>query len=205
MPTATVVVTVSREIGSYGSEIAERVAARLGWHLVDRRLVHALARRLGVPLEEAAARDERVSPILERIAWNLSVALPEYVAGAPPLRPTDRHFRELTEHILRRALDAGPCVIVGHGAQVVFAGRTDAFHVRVYAPRDVRIARLRERLGLDEAEAADRVRRTDADRAAYLRRHYGRDWTDPALYHLQMNTAYFGADEAAELIVRALR
>lgn len=202
---ATGILTISREIGSYGSAIAERVATRLGWHLIDRRLVYALARRLGVPLKEAASRDERVSRLSERIAATLDVALPEYVLGGAPLRPSDRHYKDLTEHILRRAIEAGPSVIVGHAAQVIFAGREDAFHVRAYAPLEVRAARVREELLMSEEEAAAHVRRVDADRAAYVKHHYGRDWRDPYLYHLQINTHFFSADPAADLILRSIQ
>lgn len=198
-------ITVSREIGSLGSAIAERVASRLGWNLVDRRLLYALAQRLGVTLEEAAARDERVSGLAERIAATLNVALPEFVLGTAPLRPSDRQTKEITEHILRRAVLAGPSVIVGHAAQVLFADRADARHVRVYAPIEVRVERVRERLGLDADAAAAHVRQADSDRAAYVRHHYGRDWRDPGLYHLQINTGVFTADQAAALIIQCAR
>ncbi len=181
------------------------MATRLGWHLVDRRLVFALARQLGVPIEEAASRDERVSHLSERIAATLNVALPEYVLGRTPLRPSDRHYRDLTDQIVRRAVEAGPSVVVGHAAQVIFADREDAFHVRLYAPFEVRAARLREEYLLTGEEAAERVRKVDADRAAYVKHHYGRDWRDPTLYDLQINTRLFSADEAAELIVQAIR
>lgn len=202
---AIAIVTLSREIGSHGSAVAERVATTLGWHLIDRRLVFALARRLGVPLAEAAARDERVSRLSERVAASLSISLPEYVLGSSPLRPSDRHYKDLTEHIVRQAVEAGPSVVVGHAAQVIFADREDALHVRLYAPAPVRVERVREEFLLDEGEARERVERSDSDRAAYVKRHYGRDWRDPSLYHLQINTAFYTADAAADLIVRSLK
>ena len=202
---AIAIVTLSREIGSHGSAVAERVATALGWHLIDRRLVFVLARRLGVSFAEAASRDERVSRLSERVAASLSICLPEYALGSGPLRPSDRHYKDLTEHIVRRAVEAGPGVVVGHAAQVIFADREDAFHVRLYAPAAVRAERVRAEFLLDEAAARARVESSDADRAAYVKRHYGRDWRDPSLYHLQINTAFFSADAAADLIVRSLK
>lgn len=199
------ILTVSREMGSGGSPIAERVATILGWHLIDRRLVFALARRLGVPLAEAESRDERVSRLSERVAATLSISLPEFVLGSTPLRPSDRHYRDLTDHIVRRAVEAGPSVVVGHAAQAIFAGRDDAFHVRVYAPFDVRVAQVKQEYLLSDEDATERVRRADADRAAYVKRHYARDWRDPCLYHLQLNTAFYTPDAAADLIVRSVR
>lgn len=199
------IVTISRELGSGGSAIAERVATKLGWHLIDRRLVYALAARLGVPLAEAASRDERISRLSERVAATLNVSLPEFVLGATPLRPSDRHYKDLTEHIVRRAAEAGPSVVVGHAAQVLFAGREDAFHAFVYAPFEVRVARVRQEYLLSEEQAAERVRQADADRAAYVKRHYGRDWRDPNLYRLQIDTGFYAPDAAADLIVRSVQ
>ncbi|MBI4513460.1 MAG: cytidylate kinase-like family protein [Gemmatimonadetes bacterium] len=198
-------VTVSREIGSLGSAIAERVATALAWNLVDRRLVYALAQRLGVTLEEAAARDERVSGLAERIAATLSVALPEFVLGPTPLRPSDRHYKEITERILSRAVEAGPSVIVGHASQTLFADRADALHVRVHAPFTVRVGRVQERLGLDPEAAAAHVKQVDSDRATYIKHHYGRDWRDSGLYHLQINTGFFTTEHAAALILQCIR
>lgn len=199
------IITISREVGSLGSAVAERVATALGWHLIDRRLVFALARRLGVTLAEAAARDERVSRLSERVAANLGICLPEFVLGSGPLRPSDRHYKDLTEHIVRQAVEAGPSVVVGHAAQVIFADREDAFHVRLYAPPGVRAGRVQTEFLVGAEEARKRVADSDADRSAYVKRHYGRDWRDPTLYHLQINTAFFSADAAADLILRSVR
>jgi cytidylate kinase len=60
-----------------------------------------------------------------------------------------------------------------------------------------------EHFGLAERVAAERVRRSDADRRAYVREHFGQDWLDPALYHLSVDTARFGVEGTAELIWEA--
>src|SRR2546427_12644915 len=62
------VITVTRQYGSGGSDIARLVAERLGWELVDNQFVEAVARRAGVPPDEVAQREERAPGLLERLA-----------------------------------------------------------------------------------------------------------------------------------------
>ena len=109
----------------------------------------------------------------------------------------------LIEHVIRAAADRGNVVIVGRGAQVVLADRPDALHVRVIAPIPFRCGRIVEREGVDPEEAMELIRRTDRDRARYLRQYYRVDWEDGNLYHLTINTERTGVDLAARLIAGA--
>jgi cytidylate kinase len=93
-------------------------------------------------------------------------------------------------------------VIVGRGAQCLLRGRPDAFHVFVYAPREERARRLRERLG-PEADVELVLDEVDRERGAYTRRYCGGNWLDPHLYHLMVNAA-LGEEAAVSTIVTAL-
>src|SRR3989442_15999329 len=73
------VITVTRQYGSGGSDIARLVAERLGWELVDNQFVEAVARRAGVPPDEVAQREERAPGLLERLAPTPAVAPPQMV------------------------------------------------------------------------------------------------------------------------------
>src|SRR3989442_15473450 len=80
------VITVTRQYGSGGSDIARLVAERLGWELVDNQFVEAVARRAGVPPDEAAQREERAPGLLERLAPPPTGAPPRLFHG-PAARP----------------------------------------------------------------------------------------------------------------------
>jgi cytidylate kinase len=104
--------------------------------------------------------------------------------------------------VIEEAAKAGRCVIVGRGGQCLLQGRSDVFHVFVYAPREERLRRLRERLG-PGAEIELVLEETDRERTAYVRRHFGQSWLDPRLYHLMVN-ASLGEEAAVSAILAAL-
>ena len=68
-------ITISRQYGSGGSEIAERVARALDWHLYDNAVANEVARRLGMQPAEVSAREERVPSLPERSALALALAI----------------------------------------------------------------------------------------------------------------------------------
>lgn len=198
------VVTIARQMGAGGGAVAARVAERLGWRLLDRALVERIAGELRVAPEAVEACDERVDSFVERLGTYLSEGHPEVLRGrlVPTVSP------ELTARAARRVVaavvDEGPAVVVGHGAQCVLVDDPRAFHALVHAPLARRVDRARERFGVGAAEAAERVRRSDADRRRYIREHFHREWLDPALYHLCVDAGRLGEEGAAELICRAV-
>jgi cytidylate kinase len=202
------VITISRQFGSGGSDIAKLVAKRLGWTLIDNEFVDRVAKRAGCTTEEVQQQEERVPTLIERLARALTVSAPEmFAAAADPqvtLPPEDRLVR-LTEAVIAEAVQEGDVVMVGRGAQSYLAKREQTLHVLVAGPRDLRIAEAIRRLGGAADEAAKRVDEVDQGRRRYVRTHYDRDWDDPAGYDLVVNTGRFSYEMAADLIVEAAR
>lgn len=106
--------------------------------------------------------------------------------------------------VILEAAQAPPVIVVGHGAQCIFQDRVGAFHVRLIAPLADRVRRLQARFGWDTAFATTEAKRFDADRRIYTARHYSRDWNDPTLYDVQINTGRISLDETIEFIVHAV-
>jgi len=203
------VVTVSRQYGAGGSEVARRIAAQLGWTVIDNEFVGAVAAQAGLPAEAVAAQEERVPSLMARLARALAISSPEVLVAntAGALEADEARLVEVTERVIREAAAHGRVVLVGRGAQALLAGakEQDALHVYVTAPREDRIRVVTERHGLSLAEAAHAVDRTDADRDRYVQRHYRRRRDDAANYHLVVNTALLGYDGAADVVVTAAR
>jgi CMP/dCMP kinase len=201
------VVTISRLFGSGGSEVAARVAASLGWTLLDNAFVDRVAARLGRTPVEVQAIEERVPSLAERLADALALGSPEIVSPAlsAPLPPTEERLLEVTEHVIDDAIARGPVVLVGRGAQSYLAQRTDAFHVFCYASKAALVARVVQREGLNADEAARRVDDVNKRREQYVRRHWQRSWHSPENYHLCVNTERLGVDGAADIIAQAAR
>jgi len=201
------VVTVAREYGSGGGRIAQLLADRLGWKLLDRCLVEKIAETARVEPRIAEKFDERPDPWLDRLAevfWQ-SPGLKGYIGGHVPGRFDGEVAAHLTRRIIEEAAEIGACVVVGRGSQCILQQRQDAFHVFIYAPRGERLERLLRRdPRLSKAEAQKKLDAEDATRAAYVRDHYGEDWQNRHLYHLMLSSC-LGVQEAVSIILSALQ
>jgi cytidylate kinase len=196
------VITISRQYGSGGGEIGRRLAARLNWRLVDQSVVKEVAARARVSPSVAAEYDERVDPWFHRMVKALWQGGYEGAASTIESVPVDSEaVAALSAQIVHEVAALGEAVIVGRGAQCVLQHNPQAFHVSIYAPREMRIAALRERLPAG-TDAESVMEETDRRRAGYIRRYYDRDWTDRWLYHLSIS-ARIGIDKAVETILCA--
>jgi CMP/dCMP kinase len=201
------VVTISRQYGSGGSEVAERVSRALGWSLFDNAVVDQVAARLGLTPAEVEAREERVSSLVERIASAMALGVPEVMpmAGDMARQPTEERIVEVTRLVMEEAVSAGPAVIVGRGAQAMLATREDALHVYCYGRTDALVEYAARKFELSAEEAARRVSEVNRQREQYVKRHWRRDWRDFANYDLCVNTPRLGLEGAAALVLCAVR
>jgi cytidylate kinase len=201
------VITISRQYGAGGSDVARRVARALGWSVVDNELVEQVAQRAGIPMAEVAERDERAPGFVERLTRTLAAATPELF---PPPEGTVADLDEatlvrITESVVGEMAGRGRVVLVGRAAPAVLGQQEDALHVKLVAPRAFRIHAASQRLGMDPAEVVKIVDDTDAMRARYHREYYNREWSDPLNYHMVLNTGALGLAGAAEVIVARAR
>jgi cytidylate kinase len=200
------IITVAREYGSGGARIAQLLADRLGWKLLDRCLVEKIAESARVEPRVAETFDERPDPWFERLAevfWR-SPGLRGYIGGPVPGRFDADEAAHLTHRVIEEAAAIGECVIVGRGSQCLLQRREDVFHVFIYAPKRQRVARIMRRYpNLTKAEAEKKLVSEDAARAAYVRTHFSEDWQNRHLYHLMVSSS-LGEDEAAAVILSAL-
>ncbi|HEV2387482.1 MAG TPA: cytidylate kinase-like family protein [Candidatus Acidoferrales bacterium] len=195
-------ITISREYGSGGAEIAKRLADRLGWKLVDDCLLGEIARQANVDPETARRYDERPNPWFDRLVKAIWHGGYEGAATRIEASACDAdHIAQLWTRLIHQSAEAGGAVIVGRGGQCILRDRRDAFHVLVQAPFEVRIENLRRLLGL-AAGLEILTRDTDRRRAAYLRRYFDEDWKNPQLYHLIVNST-IGLDCAVEAVLTA--
>ena len=200
------VITISRMYGSGGSQVAAQVARVLGWELYDNAVVDAVAQRLGLPRAEVSARDERVPSIVERMATTLSLATPESMPVIPdaPL-PTEELLVHVTRRVIEEAVQRGPAVFVGRGAQSLLAQRADALHVFCHAPLAFLVEYSIQRDHLAAHDAERHVQEVNRQREQYVKRHWSRNWRNPENYHLCVNTAWLGVEGSAEVIIDIAR
>jgi len=200
------ILTVSRLYGSGGSEVADLVAKKLGWALLDNAVVDAVAARMGLSVAEVRDREERVPSLVERLTSAMAMGSQEWMSPlADAKRPTDEQLIEVTRHIIDEAIARGPLVVVGRGTQEMLAEREDTLHVFCYAPRKALIARTMQRESMSADEAARLVDETNRQRDQWVRLHWERDRRAHENYDLSVNTERLGIQGAADLIVAAAR
>jgi cytidylate kinase len=199
-------ITVSRMVGAGGAELAARVAAMLGWQLVDNGLVDSVAQRLGVPVAEVVEREERVPTLAQRLADAFALGAPEVLTRRPTnLPPSEERILEVTANVIEEAVARGPTVVVGRGAQWVLGERADSLHVFCYATRAELAARIATRLSLSLKDAEKYVIESNKQREQYVRSHWNRSRLAHENYHLCLNTGWLGIDRAASIVVQVAR
>lgn len=193
--------------GAGGSEVAARVASALGWALFDNAVIDAVAERTGLTRAEVSARDERIPSIVERLATALSLGTPESMPAIPdaPAMMTEERVVEITRRVIEEAVQQGPAVFVGRGAQCLLAKRRDSLHVFCYAARPKLIDGAISRLGVAPKDAERVVTDMNRNREQYVRRHFNREWRDVHNYHVCIDTGWLGLDGAAQLVVELAR
>ena len=181
--------TVNREFGSGGGRIAQAIAERLGWKLLDRDIIDAIAYTAHVDSDVVRNYDEHVESWMRRInrgAMRSAALTAGLELGEGAVFNADE-MTKVSQKIIEEAYSSGNCVIVGRGAQCVLQHKRDVFHVFVYAPYKERILRLRKRLDKG-ANVEQRIRTVDAERAKYLQQYFGKCWNDPHLYDLMISS-----------------
>lgn len=198
----TRVITIAREHGSGGKEIAGKIASAVGWTVLDKQVVDEVARLARISPEEAEAFDERVNPWIVRLVRGLWSGAPEGWSGAAAdgVPDADRIAR-LTRRVILDAASHGSCVILGRGAQCALHDAPGVFRVFVYAPVPSRLARLAARLP-EGADAAAELAEVDRARAAYVRHYYGYEWANRDCFDVLVNSK-MGVDRAVATILGA--
>ncbi len=221
------VLTISRQLGSHGNEIAIGVAERLGLRFVDREIIHRAAGKTGVP--ESALTElgyegqrglvERVLDIVNTMPvipqtphaslreTTAPMALPfgNILTPAAPIfsRPMGAYL-QVVELIIQDLADQDNVLIVGRGGQTILHDHENTLHVQIVGSFDQRVETVIEREQIEHQEAEERVAASDRARREYMRRYYRVRWDDPSLYDLVIRTDKIDTTTAIDLIVKAL-
>ena len=183
------VITIEREYGCGGGEIACKLADRLGWNVWDQSLTTEIARLSNCDQSEVQCREERVDPLYYRLFKSILRGSFEGSQNVHRLKLLDADsILRITKQVVQEAASAGSCVIVGRGSQHFLRDRADTLRVFLYAPRDAKVRRLRA-AGTCAKDAEEFVDTVDSERAAFVAKYFQIQWPDRAVYHAMLNTA----------------
>ncbi len=195
-----VIITVGREFGSGGREIAERLAERLGIAFYDSQIDRLAAQQCGIPLEKA----EEMNRHMEReVLRDFREAA--YAMTNDALSPEERLFVAQSSVIRQIAASGESCVILGRCADYVLYNDPNCFRIFVHARTEIRVRRIMALFNLDEAEARRQLENTDRARAQHYRRFTGREYGKQESYHLGVDSGMLGTEESVAVIMDVLR
>ena len=209
------VITISRQYGSGGDEIASRLSELLGYRRFDKQMMAQVASEEGLPSKEVIDSPEdrhQVLGFFDRLfghkvaeAWESK----DEASGARTVEIGEldsKRFVTLVRSLVQIAYEQGNVVILGRGGQAILRDQPGVLHVRIEAPFDERVRRVKEQQRFASPEAArDFVAGRDRAGADYLRTYYKVDWDEPELYHLTINTGLWSNEAAACIIADALK
>jgi cytidylate kinase len=183
------IITIEREYGCGGSDIAQLVAKHLGWKLWDQSLTEEIARLARCPRAVVEDREERADPLYYRLLKSFLRGSYEGSINAPKLNLVDSEtILTITRRVMEHAAKRGNVVIVGRGSQQFLKDRSDTLRVFLYAPRESKIRRLVTR-GKVEKEAEELIDTVDDERADFIKKYFNVEWPDRAIYHAMINTS----------------
>jgi len=171
------ILTISRLTGSGGREIATATADALEFQFIDRKAMDAVID------QQFPVRTEQLSR----------------------LKKDRRVYDEMVRSAVAETAAAHNVVILGSGAQFLFARVAASLHVQIVAPMPYRIARVMHLANVDRAAAEKIIEERDSEKETFIRSLYAKDWRDPAYYDLVLNLNHFSNEVAVEIIVKAAR
>jgi len=194
------IVTIEREYGSGGGEIAQRLAARLGWTLWDQLLTEEIAKLAECPKAVVEVREEKTDPLYYRLFKSFLRGSYEGSLNAHKLKLGDSEsILKMTERVVQHAARSGNSVIVGRGSQHFLRNRRDTLRVFLYAPREDKVRRLMAR-GKSQNEAVQLVDSVDRERGDFIEKYFHAEWPNRAIYHTMINTA-IGDEAVVQMIL----
>ena len=199
------IITISRELGSGGDQIADLLCQKLGYCRVDKPMLTKIARDAGVDVK-AVLKKEKEMASKPRLISGQMTSLYDRAPGAFRKEGTldDQTYARVVHDTIVEFAQQGDAIIVGRGGQMILADWPTALHVHLYAPLRVRTRRLAERASISELDAKRHIERSDEQKRQFIRHmHKNANWKDLKHYHLAINTAHIAPPVAAQLIIQA--
>ncbi len=176
-------ITIEREYGSGGHEIAETLAAKLGYELYDRNVVVETCKRLEIPYEQVSSMDEQ-NPVNT------------FFKSSKDNTTLEEKIYDMEKQIILEASEKHKCVFVGRCASEILKEKKP-LRVFVTADHDFRLRRTLDVEKITAGEAEDVMKRFDKKREKFFVAHAGARWASPEYFDLILNSGRIGIEACA--------
>ena len=183
------IVTVSRQRGSRGSYLAEKLATRLGHQLLHREIIDKICASSGYRRQVIESLDDKTRSNIE--LWFDGLIKGQYVDASSYLLYLLKIIRSISAH--------SGVIIVGRGANFILSPG-EGYHIRVIADINIRIENLIKFQNMSKEDAESAVKKADKERSDFIYSNFRRDINDSSAYDLVINTTYVGIEETLEMV-----
>ncbi len=197
------VITISREFGSGGREIGEKLAMELGIPYYDKQIIDKAAKETGFCAEFIEKEEQRVTnSLLFNLATN-AYSLGNIMGGGYNQSLSDQVFQAEAK-VIKDLASEGACVIVGRCADYILKNQFPCFNVFICADFDKRCERAVNKYGIKKENANDVVKKTDKARIRHNQFYGSQDWGDARNYDLTVNSGTVGIENAVQILKAAI-
>ena len=200
--TENAIICISRECGSGGRDLGDRIGEMLGIPVYGKELISKVAKKSD--MSEEYVKNHEENPSYSHIL-GVPIGHPALGVQYDGIMTPEKLFLVQTEVIKEIAREEKSCVFVGRCTDIILQGRENLYSFFVHAPREYRIERIMETENLSRREAKKKVKQIDWERSSYHDYYTGIKWGHPSNYDLVINMAKSGIDRAASVIIEYIK
>lgn len=200
------IITINRENGSGGREIARRLGEMLGLKVYDKSILEEIVQKYKINKEEI----ERIKAQKTNLWSDFCQFYRQFSAAGNSYQNEDRKItsRELyyaEAQIMRDLASQESCIIVGRSGFHVFKDNPDALSIFIIADREARIKRIAQKEGVDEKTAEKLIEKTDAARDNFTKTFAGTSRYDARNYDITLNVSRFSTEAIAAFLAENIK
>ncbi|MDX9931813.1 MAG: cytidylate kinase-like family protein [Bacteroidales bacterium] len=194
------IITISRQMGSGGSYIGQKLAKKLKIHYADREIIRKAAETLSVPEEDLESMDEKSQTWWDYIQLSSRYATEIYIPPVQKFAPTDLELFKAECEIIKQIAKETSAVIIGRCGFCVLDGHPNLIKIFLHGEKDFRVKRIMDLYSVSIKTAEKMVEDSDRKRGLYIKKFSKKDWMNIDNYHLSVDTSKIGIDSSLELI-----
>lgn len=197
------IITIGREFGSGGHEIGERLSKRLNYALYDREIIDEAAKKSGINIKELQRYDEKA---MNSLLYSLVLGNYYKVLENSPLeQPVAIRIEQAYFSTITNLAEKEPCIIVGRCADYILKDHKNRISFFITADEKKKIARIKDKYSVTEAEAVKMINKNDRNRRNYYKSITGKTWGMAENYDFCICSSYYGIDSTVEIITGLLQ
>lgn len=200
MKETNTIITIGRQFGSGGKEIAELIAKTLDIPMYDKEMLAVAAKDSGICRELFESHDEKPTN-----SFLYSLVMDTYSMGYSPNTYMDmpiNHKVFLAQFdAIKKIADQGPCVLVGRCADYALESYSNCLSIFIHASLDARVKRVARIYDLTDAKAKDMILKADKKRATYYNYYTNKKWGAAESYELCLDSSKLGIQGTVDAII----